>query len=352
MFACGMCMVLMQLLAIGSICAGMMFPTCVDSNQCPRGQFCYAKSGQESGRCAFCGENAPLVPYFETTNEETGYGPTNYEVIWNRCRYDSYPKDRLFGIYRSDSPKRFAGFNDSHVEAVCARPFKAIPKYEVVQEGPEDKRVVKSFSGGDVPPGIMPADEWDEFRFGDEYSAESVASWCDTCVHALTRDVSNWNEHGLFRTSLRAMSLLDVSQQRHRSSDCVSVRHLLLQLFSSDHGVTFSQWSTVWMCSYVVGLSIVGELKDATLCTIAADRGRDKLTRGWIWALWLLGTLRVHAFLSAVLSAIPMVILCRGGEAMTVAFNTVAILFLTEVEYVGFRPQLSLLEYDCFCFCH
>ena len=68
--------------------------------------------------------------------------------------------------------------------------------------------MVKSFSGGNVPPGITPADAWSSFVLGEEYPAESVASWCDTCVHALTRDVSNWNEHGMYRTNLMAMSVL------------------------------------------------------------------------------------------------------------------------------------------------
>lgn len=94
------------------------------------------------------------------------------------------------------------------------------------------------------------------------------------------------------------------------------------------------------MCAYFVGLSIVGELKDTTLCSIAANRGRDQLSNGWQIALQVLGRIRVHCFCAAILSAIPVVILTRGGEAMTVAFNTVAVLFLTEVECVA-NTQLS-----------
>lgn len=345
-------MVLMQVVAISSICAGILVPTCVDSNHCPRGQFCFAQTGQLSGRCRFCGTASPLVPYFETTDDETGYGPTKHEVIWNHCDYRSYPKDRLFGNYRSDTPDRFAGFNDSHVEAVCTRPIKAVPKYDVVMEGPDGAQVVKSFSGGNVPPGITPAYEWKE-GVGDEYPAESVASWCDTCVHALTRDVSSWNDHGMYRTNLMAMSVLDVSATRQLKifaacMFCCSCCGLTIAepvsgiLLTSAHQNTV-QWGTVWMCSYVVGLSIVGELKDATLCSIAVERGREQLSRGWMWALWLLATIRVHAFLGGVLSSIPVVILSRGGDAMTVAFNTVAILFLTEVECVGSSCH------HCFC---
>lgn len=217
MFACGSFMVLMQTVAITSICAGMLWPTCVDSKQCPGGQFCYHKPDEVSGRCLYCGELAPLVPYFETTGDETGYGPTGKEVIWNRNNWECFPEDRMFGLYRSDVPTRFAGFNDSHVEATCTRPFKSFQKYEVewsdmtwyVDGRP--RKVVESFTGGDVPNGIIPADAFNSARLGDEYTAKSVGSWCDACVNGVTKDVSNWDEHGMGRTFLMAMSLLDVS---------------------------------------------------------------------------------------------------------------------------------------------
>jgi hypothetical protein len=98
------------------------------------------------------------------------------------------------------------------------------------------------------------------------------------------------------------------------------------------------------MCAYVVGLAIVGELKDATLCAFAFERGRARLSKTWQVAVWLHATFRVHALLSGILAAIPMVILTRGGDALTVAFNTVAILFLTEVEFVSCSPALVALQ--------
>jgi hypothetical protein len=151
----------------------------------------------------------------------------------------------------------------------------------------------------------------------------------------------------MFRTNLMAMSLLDVSAtcqlKVFATFHCMRCYCCCgLTIVEPAGGILLTsacqnivQWGTVWMCSYVVGLSIVGELKDAALCSIAVERGREQLSRRWMWALRLLATIRVHAFLGAVLSSIPMVIMTRGGEAMTVAFNTVAILFLTEVECVG-----------------
>eukprot|EP01051_Picozoa_sp_SAG22_P001996 SAG22_NODE_85_length_21510_cov_6.472187_2_plen_264_part_00 len=210
MFACGVLMVLLQFLAAASICAGMLFPTCADSNQCPRGQFCYAQPERQSGRCMFCGESPPLVPYYETTSEQTGLGPTNKEKLWNRITTSSFPK---VGLSRSSEPTLFGGFNDSHVRVTCTRPFRPLRKYEVVygpDKGLDGRDVVVGFSGEDVPPGITPARRWSSST-GAEYSARSVGSWCDTCIHALTNDVSTWNEHTLAQTSLVAMSLFDVS---------------------------------------------------------------------------------------------------------------------------------------------
>ena len=38
-------------------------------------------------------------------------------------------------------------------------------------------------------------------------------------------------------------------------------------------------------------------------------------------------------FLPALVVAVPMLVLFKGGDALSVCFNTIAILFLTEVTY-------------------
>jgi hypothetical protein len=45
----------------------------------------------------------------------------------------------------------------------------------------------------------------------------------------------------------------------------------------------------------------------------------------------LLGGVRRWVFLPVLVAAVPTLVLVKGGDALSVCFNTIAILFLTEV---------------------
>jgi hypothetical protein len=77
-----------------------------------------------------------------------------------------------------------------------------------------------------------------------------------------------------------------------------------------------------------------GATQDITLCAIAITHVRDQLSRGSRLALTLLGGVRRWVFLPALVGAVPMLVLFKGGDALSVCFNTIAILFLTEVTYM------------------
>lgn len=303
MFACGVFMVFMQFLAAGSVAAGMLFPTCLDSTQCPRGQFCFLKPERNFGRCRFCGHDSPLVTYAHTTDRETGYGPTNREVQMNRIDDGSYTST---GWLQESLPTKFGGFNDTHLKSTCARPFKAVGKITVEESDerqPNGWRDIVSYSGEDIPDGIVP------IRGESEYPARSVGQWCDNCISPLTNDVSTLNELELAQNNMMSMSYLD--------------------------------FAALAVCSYVVGLSVVGEIKDTRLCAIAADRNRNELSRSWQLALALFNRFRVHVLVQCILIAVPMVILTQGGSALTIAFNTVAILFLTDIDNLSYQFGLD-----------
>ena len=79
MYAAGLLMVLVQYFATFGIVINMVNPTCSDSNQCPRGQFCYKFPGEPAlGRCLFCAKQVPLAWYTTLAAD----GAT--EQKWNR----------------------------------------------------------------------------------------------------------------------------------------------------------------------------------------------------------------------------------------------------------------------------
>ena len=69
----------------------------------------------------------------------------------------------------------------------------------------------------------------------------------------------------------------------------------------------------------------------------------DRLSRGSRLALTLLGGVRRWVFLPTLVIAVPVLVLVKGGDALSVCFNTIAILFLTEVTTPLLKPRKPLL---------
>ena len=75
-----------------------------------------------------------------------------------------------------------------------------------------------------------------------------------------------------------------------------------------------------------------GAAQDIALCTIAIKRAGDRLSRGSRLSLTLLGGVRRWLFLPTLMMVVPFLVLAKGSDALSVCFNTTAILFLTEVK--------------------
>jgi hypothetical protein len=63
MFAAGLVMILVQIVAVYGIIMGMMAAPCISNVQCTEtGFYCQAAMDGKSGRCKACGQGAPLIP--------------------------------------------------------------------------------------------------------------------------------------------------------------------------------------------------------------------------------------------------------------------------------------------------
>jgi hypothetical protein len=104
-------------------------------------------------------------------------------------------------------------------------------------------------------------------------------------------------------------------------------------------------WVALFFATYVVGLSVVGELKDIELCLLAIERiPEGALSRKWVLALSFCLELRRFVFLPAVLIIVSALVMTRGGDALSVCFNTVAIMFLVEIDNISYHVGLGELQ--------
>lgn len=186
-----------------------------------------------------------------------------------------------------------------------------IRHFTILSETDDRRGHTLTWTGEDVPTGSTPSRSSLDHDIGlqvNDFSASSVGSWCDSCVFA-TGDVSHLSEHLLASINVGAMSIGD--------------------------------WFAAVGCTYVFAVTMVGEIKDIELCEIAANRGRLEMSRRWRLALSFLNLFRAHAVVLSLVVCVPLVILSRGGGSLDVAFNTIAILFLTEVDNITYHLALS-----------
>jgi hypothetical protein len=140
------------------------------------------------------------------------------------------------------------------------------------------------------------------------YAALAVGSWCETCVRndgtadPLTAD-------GRTAANVAMMGPFDIT--------------------------------AFIFASLVVAFTVVGELKDIELCNISIDHAYERLSRSWRFVLLLLGGVRRWVFLPVLVLNVPMLVLHRGGDALSVCFNTIAILFLCDIDNIAFTVGLG-----------
>ena len=139
-------------------------------------------------------------------------------------------------------------------------------------------------------------------------SNATVASWCEACVR---NDGTG--------DPLTAQSLIDSNLATMGPFDDVALA----------------------FAAFIVAFTVVGELKDIELCSMAVAHAGDKLSKGWRLALGFLLWMRRWVFLPALVTTVPFLVLYKGGDALSVCLNTVAILFLCDIDTITFDLALG-----------
>eukprot|EP01051_Picozoa_sp_SAG22_P020330 SAG22_NODE_4068_length_1398_cov_1.254042_2_plen_280_part_00 len=254
-------MVLVQIVAMYGIVFGMTNPTCVSNAQCGKvGTFC-ATSADGVGVCRQCGQDPPLVPYISSIpiEREVFHGMTAGRGCRQRLEGDpcfkevnkiydqSYPHFTR-GMKRSDAPDGFAGFNFTMVKNRCTAPIEGI-RWSI--EAPADRGLGGAYSmseRGDLQPEFTPSEKGTV-----EFPAKAVKSWCEACVRSpgpndVGRAPDPLHENGL--------SVYD-----NVTGLQVSVMNSKKDAVDAVNAMSWPDWFALLLCSYVVGMTVVGEIK-------------------------------------------------------------------------------------------
>eukprot|EP01047_Picozoa_sp_COSAG01_P022058 COSAG01_NODE_1299_length_10836_cov_8.277452_9_plen_215_part_00 len=96
-------------------------------------------------------------------------------------------------------------------------------------------------------------------------------------------------------------------------------------------------------CCTIVGLTVAGELRDIELCHAAIRRGEaaGSLGHGWCLALRLVLGMRRWFFLPSLCLIVQVLVATRGGDALSICFNVIAILFMCDIDNAAYRFGLG-----------
>ena len=141
------------------------------------------------------------------------------------------------------------------------------------------------------------------------FDAITVESWCDACFHE-------------YATGQGVVA--------GRVDPMTSVLHAA----GNVDAMGTLDWVALMFAFTTVAFVITGELQDIELCEIAVARARGGAKGGVRFALKFLNAARRWVFLPCMSTCIPFLVWVLGGDALSVCFNTVAILFLVEIDTV------------------
>ena len=102
-------------------------------------------------------------------------------------------------------------------------------------------------------------------------------------------------------------------------------------------------WLTLGLASLVVAFAVFAEIRDAMLCDIALRdiSKRREVPRGWRYAIRGLNYARYFLLLPYVILSVMSLVHEDGGRVKYVCLNTVAVLFLLEVDNMAFLHGLG-----------
>ena len=88
--------------------------------------------------------------------------------------------------------------------------------------------------------------------------------------------------------------------------------------------MTTYDYIACFFCFITVALVMIGEVKDIKLCKFLVDEDEGRLSSRSLFLLRGLAWIRYWVFLPSLMVTVLTLVVFRGGDALTVCFNTIA----------------------------
>jgi hypothetical protein len=182
------------------------------------------------------------------------------------------------------------------------------------------------------------------FAVATVYSSCSVNSECGRgqfCAWGNCEDCHNELENCCQTNSTECYSNEVEKVKEDMCSACMTDRGFeTLENVRKDrvNSMMAQDWITLTLASIVVAFAVFGEIRDAMLCgvTLRDIAKRRKVPCGWRLSFGALNHMRLFVFLPNIVLSIVGLILAEGGNIKEICLNTVAVLFLVEIDNLSF----------------
>ena len=163
---------------------------------------------------------------------------------------------------------------------------------------------------------------------------KGLCEWCESdwehCCETNSTKECYWDEKG--SQNMCTTCTTDKGFETHADAVRDRVDSMMIQ-----------DWLTLGLASMVVAFAVFAEMRDCMLVEIALRdvSERREVSRGWRFAIRGLNFARYYILLPNVILSVVALVLNDGGRVKDVCLNTVAVLFLLDIDDLAFRYGLD-----------
>ena len=163
---------------------------------------------------------------------------------------------------------------------------------------------------------------------------KGLCEWCESdwehCCETNSTKECYWDEKG--SQNMCTTCTTDKGFETHADAVRDRVDSMMIQ-----------DWLTLGLASMVVAFAVFAEMRDCMLVEIALRdvSERREVSRGWRFAIRGLNFARYYIMLPNVILSVVALVLNDGGRVKDVCLNTVAVVFLLDIDDLAFRYGLD-----------